>query len=371
MSTRRTVVLAGGGTGGHIYPLLAIAAELRARQPETVIRFAGEVGRMEADLVPRAGYPLDLLVLPPANAPKWRRVLGAGRWVTGYLAAKRLLQSIRPQVVVGSGGQICAPVLFAASRLGIPRVVLEPNAVPGQANLLLARHAHPDLIGLGIPKAAEYFPAGARIELTGYPLRPAILSATRQDSATRLGLDPTRRTLLVTGGSLGSGKLNESLVSLLPDLHEPWAEGLQILHLGGWVNARTLLPEQMSNLTVSYVYREYLHEMEDALAAADLVLGRAGATALAELTARGLPALLVPLQAVDHHQELNAAWMAEAGAAVVVDDAELTAERLGTELGALLGRPDRLVDMAAASRGLGQPQAAATVVGYLEELAGW
>lgn len=362
------VALVGGRSGGHIYPLIAVAKALAARCPAEV-RFIGEAGRMEEELVPREGYELRTLAIPPA-APAWRRLVGLPRWLGLFGEAKRLLADQRPAVVVGSGGQVCAPVLLAARRLGIPSILLEPNAVPGAAARFIARRARPDRIGLQIERAADRLPAELRIEPIGYPVRPEVLSAERGPACERLGLDPAATTLLVFGGSQGSGRINDALVELLPRLRGDWCAGLQVMHVGGWVNARTVADAEVSNLSVRYVFRAYLHEMADALAAADLVLGRAGAAGLSELTCRGLPALLVPLPRVsDDHQRHNAEWMAAAGAALLVPDAELTAERLEAELRGLLGEPGRLAAMAAASRSLGRPEAADRVVDWVLELA--
>ncbi len=169
------------------------------------------------------------------------------------------------------------------------------------------------------------------------------------------------------GGSLGSQKINEVLCEAVPRLTADWAAGLQILHLGGKVNAKTLDPAALSEGVVTYRYREYLHAMELALASADLVLGRAGAMSLAELTALGLPAILVPFPgAADDHQRYNAEWMAAAGGAAVIPDGELTADRLLACLESLLTAPEKLADMARASRSLGRPEAADTVVEKLE-----
>ncbi|MBI2298360.1 MAG: UDP-N-acetylglucosamine--N-acetylmuramyl-(pentapeptide) pyrophosphoryl-undecaprenol N-acetylglucosamine transferase [Armatimonadetes bacterium] len=369
MSEGLRVALVGGGSGGHIYPLVGLAQEVLARQPDAQVTFIGEVGRMEAELLPREGFAPRLLSLPPANAPLWKRALLGWRWFTAIAAARRLLREVRVQVVVGSGGQIGAPVLLAARREGIPRMILECNAVPGKANAWIARHARPDVVGIAMPKAREHFPPGLRIEETGYPLRPSVLHAERAKSAAALGLDPHATTLLVTTGSLGSERVNSALVELLPRLRGQWAEGLQILHLGGWRNAKTLAPEEVSKLAVRYRFLPYLHAMEQALAVADLVLGRAGATALAELTALGIPAILVPLPAADGHQSWNARWMADAGGALVVPDEVCTAERLEAELGGLLADPERLARMAAASRALGRPEATAHVVDLMLELA--
>lgn len=362
------VLLTGGGTGGHIYPLLSLAAAFEALPDGAEVTFVGERGRMEAELVPHAGYAIELLDLPPANAPKTRKLLASGRWLSGYRSAARLIAASRAEVVIGAGGQVCAPVLLAARRAGCRRVLLEPNAIPGRANRWLARWADPDLIAVLMPAARSWFP-GRRVEELGYPIRPEILTAEREGACRELGLDPARRVVLVFGGSLGSQRINDAVAELLPRLSAGWAQGLQFLHLGGRVNARRVPGEQIADLVVDYQYRDYLHEMGQALAAADLVVGRAGAMSLAELTARGLPAILVPFPAAaDDHQTHNAAWMAAAGAAVVVPDGEFTGGWLGEELANLLTAPATLDGMAAASRTLGRREAAAELVGRILEL---
>lgn len=361
------ILLAGGGTGGHIYPLLSLATEFRRRDAEHQLLFVGAAGRMEADLVPRAGWDIELLKLPAPGAAA--RSLGSLlKWPAVWRRVWDLFKTWRPDLVVGAGGQVCAPVVLAAAWRKVPRVLLEPNAVPGRANLMLAHWAAPELIAILMPKAREKF-ASERVEELGYPLRPELFEVDRAAAVAELGLDPDRRTVLVFGGSLGSQKINEALVELLPTLTAGWAAGVQFLHLGGRVNARTLSPTEQLTLNVGYVYRDYLHEMGQALAAADLVVGRAGAMSLAELTAFGLPAILIPFPAAaDNHQQYNAEWMATAGAAVVLPDAELTGYRLGQILDELLTDEPRLLQMAEASRKIGWPDAASALATRIEFL---
>lgn len=362
------VLLVGGRSGGHIYALVAVAAHLRARDAECPLLFVGEKGRMEEDFVPRAGYELTVLDMPSASGPAWRRALSLPRWWSLYRQSAGIIKRFAPDVVLGSGGQVCLPVLLAAKRAGLPTLLLEPNAIPGWANRLTAKYARPDIVGLLLPEAADKWPTGQRIEMTGYPLRPEILDTTRAEGLAALGLDPARRTLLVFGGSQGSGHLNDVLTAWLATCDAAWADGWQVLHLGGWINAKGFDSDQRPRLP--YHYLPYLHEMEQALAAADLVLGRAGATSMAELTALGLPAVLVPLAGVaDNHQVHNTRWMAQAGAAEVIGDSELTPQRLGQVLDSLCGDPARLVAMADASAALGTPDSAERVVALLDELA--
>ncbi len=369
MSEPLRVLLVGGGTGGHIYPLVALAHELVRRHGPDSVGFVGEQGRMEADLLPAEGFTPILLRLPPANAPRWRKLLGCLGWLSAWHQAQRVLAQTRPQVVVGAGGQVCAPLLLAAARRGLPRVVLEPNAIPGRANRLLARYARPNLVAVLMPAARRWF-AGLAIAELGYPIREAILTCDRASAVAALGLDAGRHTLLVFGGSLGSGRINEALLGWLPTLTPAEAAGWQVLHLGGRVNARTLSAAEQQGLALPYQYREYLHEMHWALAAADLVISRAGAMSLAEFTARGLPAVLSPFPAAaDDHQTHNAAWMASSGGALVIPDAELTPARLSAAVTPLLADAAALHTMAAASRQLGRPDSAARIVDRIEELA--
>jgi len=353
--------IAAGGTGGHIYPALSVA---RALAGQAVV-FVGTRGGPEAEIVPRHGYPLRTI---PAR--KIDRRLGPGAlWslavsAGGVLAAIRLLRGERPGAVLGTGGYVAAPTLLAARLLRIPCAILEADAVPGRANRLLGRLV--DRVFVAQAAAATWFPP-RRVEVTGLPIRPEIGQGDGARFRQRHALAPERPLLFVFGGSQGAVRLNRAVLAALPELV---AAGVQVVHQTGPRNyeaVRAAVPDPPPG----YVPLPYLDDMADALAAADLVLCRAGSGTIAELTAAGRPAILVPLPtAVWDHQTHNARAMAEAGAALIVRDAELDGARLAAECVPLLRDTARLQRMAAASRALARPDAAQRIAAALVAMAG-
>lgn len=341
-------MIAAGGTAGHVVPALAVADELRSRG--VAVSFVGGT-RAEAELVPAAGYPLfELRVegLPRSNPAKALRALA--RAGLACLAARRMLAEIAPRAVLGAGGYVAGPVGVAALLAGVPLVLTEADSHIGLTNRLLARGAR--RVCLAFPPGAS--PLTARYRVTGRPVPPP--KAQREPERERLGLSPRDRCVLVFGGSLGARTINLAALDGLA--------GLRVQHVCGRRDhaelARRALPP-------GYALIDYLDGdgFDRALAAADLVVARAGGSVF-EIAAHGLPAILVPYpHATGDHQSANARWMADAGAAIVVADPELTAPRLRVEVDALLGDPQRLVAMAAASRALARPHAAAEVADEL------
>jgi len=342
--TAAPVVVAGGGTGGHLYPGLALADALRTRGVPVV--FVGTAGGIEARVVPAAGYPFHLV------PGRQLRGGGVGRAVVGLATAVGaafrglgLLGELRPALVVGVGGYASVAVVVAAAARGIPTVLLEQNAVPGAANRLLARLAR--RVCVGFAESAELFPAG-RALFTGNPVRADVL----QPRPPR-----DRPGLLVFGGSAGAHRLNEATLEALAMLGRA-ATGLDVTHQTG----ATDLEGVRSRYTAAGIrarVEPFITEMGAAYAAADVVVARAGAMTCAEVTAVGLPAILVPYPwAADDHQRRNAEILARAGAAEMILDAELTGFRLAGSLRTLLENPDRRAAMAARARTLGRPDAA-------------
>ncbi|NLF05612.1 MAG: undecaprenyldiphospho-muramoylpentapeptide beta-N-acetylglucosaminyltransferase [Actinomycetales bacterium] len=326
-------MLAGGGTAGHVYPLLAVAAELRRRDADARVTVLGTREGLEAELVPAAGLPLEIVPrvpIPRRPTPELLRV--PGRLRAAVRAAGDAIDSSGARAVIGFGGYVAAPAYLAARRRGVPVVVHEANARPGLANRLGARRA----AAVAVTFSQTRLPGAV---LTGLPLRPAIadLVAARESDAAgerararaTLGLAPDRRTVLVTGGSLGAVSINRSAAAAGEALV---ASGAQVLHLTGAgkdAEVRAVAPAE------HYHVREYLPEMELALAAADLVVCRAGAGTVSELAALGIPAVYVPLPIGNGEQRLNAAGVVAAGGGILVEDAELTPERLRTLLAGL------------------------------------
>ncbi len=325
--------------------------------------------------------------LPPARRLRALLEVAAG---VPLFQSLGILRQFRPDVVIGTGGYVSGPVLLAACLLGIPRLALDGNRTPGWTSRAVARFV--DVMAVAHPEMAEFFAArvrkGARVEVTGLPIRPDVLAATREQGARALDLDPARPTLLLFGGSLGSRKLNESLRGALQLLTGATRSAgacscpaatlppdLQILHVVGqrFVNdygAPSTLDSRIANL--DYRALPYLADhYADALAAADLVIARSGASTVAELTARGLPSILVPWSAAaTGEQWLNAEPLGRAGAAIIIPDQELTAERLAETLAPVFGDPAALTRMSEAARSLARPNAAEAVARLAMELAG-
>lgn len=348
-----TVVFAGGGTGGHLYPAIAIADALRGRNAR--IAFIGTSDRLEATIVPKAGYELRTVTsraLQRAITPQLIRTIVDN--VKGTVQSLRLLAATRPNLVIATGGYVCFPVTLAArirrfTRLsGAPLVLLEPNAEPGLTNRLLA----PLVDEVWGPPLRPDRRFAHKYRATGVPIRASLRDLPAREAAiARLGLDPSLRTLVALGGSQGARAINDALIDLVARGALP--PGWQLLPLTGaadYERVRGALPHA----------RAYLDDMADAYAAADLVLARAGASTLAELAAIGKASILVPYpHAAQNHQDANAARFEAAGAAVLLSDRELQAGGLP----ALLARsvePQRLhaLSTAAARLGAGDPVAA-------------
>lgn len=358
-------LLAAGGTGGHLYPALAVALALRERGEE--VHFSGEAEGMEAQLVPRYGFPFHPL-------PRFHvavRGLLTLQWLKGWRAAAHLLRTLKPQALLLAGGRTCVLVGMAASwgRPSCPILLLEQNAVPGRANRWLARRRGTVGVACTFEESLPYFPPSLERRATGCPVRPHILQATRQEGIEALGLDPKRRTLLVLGGSRGAPALHQAILEALPLwAQEEWfVRNAQVVHIGGWVNRPQGAEQQRFPW---YRYLPYLEEMGWALATADLALARAGASGLAELGARGVPAVLVPWpQAKDRHQEANARVLQQRGGVLVLPEAQCQGPIVATLLRALLADEERLAQMASAMRTWGKPDAAERVADWLQELA--
>ncbi|HEY8489265.1 MAG TPA: undecaprenyldiphospho-muramoylpentapeptide beta-N-acetylglucosaminyltransferase, partial [Thermaerobacter sp.] len=292
------VLLTGGGTGGHIYPALAIAVELKRRVPGCEMLYVGTREGLESRIVPRAGLAF-ATISARGLMRKGPRELVAGILALsrGLIQADRIVARFRPDVVVGTGGYVAAPVALAAVRRRVPVVIQEQNAVPGATNRLLARWAQ--AVCVPFAEAARFFPEGARVVVTGNPVRPEIVAARREEARARLGLDGTEPVVLVTGGSRGAERVNRAALELAVAV-AGWARGVLL-----WASGERYHGEMAAGLARRLAevgcdpgprvrLFPYIDDMPTAYAAADLYIGRAGATTLAEITARGLPAVLVP-----------------------------------------------------------------------------
>ena len=359
MQSNPRILIAGGGTGGHIIPALAIADELKGRHGATIL-FVGTARGLESRLVPQAGYPLELIRVGQLNhvslATRLRTLvdLPLGLW-----QCVRLLHRFRPAVVIGVGGYASGPAMGAAILLRIPTLAFEPNAVPGLANRLVGGRVSAGAVNFA--PAAQYF-HGAR--LTGIPVRADFFRLAPRPA----GAAPH---LLVFGGSQGARVLNAIVPKIAAGLLER-VPGLTILHQAGARHFEaTLAAYQASGAPPDrWQVAAFLDDMPRRFEAADLVLCRSGASTVAELAAAGKPAVLVPFpQAADDHQRRNAEVMVQSGAARVLLEGDLTAEQLQGTLVDLLGNPERLRQMAENARTLAHPDAAQTIASMAMALA--
>lgn len=364
--------MSGGGTGGHIYPALAVAQELRQQQPPWELLYIGARGGMEEKLVAREG--LSFAAVPARGLERrlsWAAVAGMASLLPGTWEAARVLQRFRPQVVVGTGGYVCAPVVLAAWLARIPVVLHEQNALPGLTNRYLSRLAR--AVCTSLPGAEKYFSRPERVRHTGLPVRQEIITMSREEAAARLGLDPRKRFVLAVGGSLGARKINEAMVGVHREL--AGSTSFHIMHVTGdsghqaaceQLAAQGINWQKAGNITIV----PYLHEMAAALALAEIVVGRAGATFLAEVMLRGRPAILVPYPfAAENHQEYNARVVEEAGGAVVIPDRELTPAVLWSAVRELLEDGERRRVMGERMLSLARPQAAEEIARVIMQVA--
>ncbi|KKM12273.1 UDP-diphospho-muramoylpentapeptide beta-N-acetylglucosaminyltransferase [Clostridiales bacterium PH28_bin88] len=365
------VLLTGGGTGGHIYPALAIARGLQVKEPGVEVLYVGTRRGLEADIVPKQGVPFRTVTVEGWGRKISVQAVKAGlKLCKGCVESWRLLREYRPQVVVGTGGFVCGPVVLAAAMMGIPTVIHEQNALPGITNRMLARFV--DAICLTFPESAGYFPGSASIYRTGLPVRPEILSADRREAAEKLGLDADRTTILVTGGSRGAQSINRVVVRLAKEIQS--LPNLQLLHVTGSAGYQeTINRFQVAGIDSAgrgnITIMPYIYHMEHALAVSDLVVSRAGATFLSEILARGIPAILIPYpHAAENHQEYNARSLEKEGAAVVIVERELTGESLSSVVLDLLRNPAKREAMGAKARNLGRPNALQEILGVIEEV---
>jgi UDP-N-acetylglucosamine--N-acetylmuramyl-(pentapeptide) pyrophosphoryl-undecaprenol N-acetylglucosamine transferase len=339
---------------------MAVAAELRASGAE--VSFLGARGRIEADLVPAAGYEIDLVrVRGIDRGNPLRAAVAAVEALAAVGGALAAIRRRRADAVLGGGGFVAGPAGLAAVLRRTPLVLTEADSHLGLANRLLANRAQ--RVCLAFPIAGR---EGERYEVTGRPVPAAVLAAERGVARERFGVPPDARCLLVMGGSQGARSINECAIAALA---ERPGRDFHVLHVSGRRDFEGLEDRlAAAPHNQRYTLLAYEPDLGDCLAACDLVLGRSGGS-IFELTAAGRPAVLVPYpHAAAGHQEGNAAWMAEAGAATVIRDEELSAERLATEVGTLFGDPARLEAMAAAAAALAKPDAARRIADRVLEV---
>lgn len=360
------MIITGGGTGGHIYPALALARHIRACEPSAELLFVGSAEGLEKRIIPSAGF--DLKTIPARGFGGSLRRLGPfsrDLW-RGLARARRIIADFKPDVVFGTGGYVSAPVILAALLARRPAAVHEQNALPGLANRTMAPLVQ--RVCLSFEESRGAFPRRSKTIFTGNPRASEVVAADRAAARKQLKIDPAFRTILIYGGSRGALKINEIIVDFL---NAGWLPPqTQLLYITGEIYYQQV-KEQLALLPQNVRLFPYLDEMPAALAAADLVITRSGATTLAEITVLGLPAILIPSpNVVNNHQYYNARLLEKAGAARLVEEKDFNRYRLRRELERFKAEPALLEQMGRAGAGLAVPDAAARIYRCLREIAG-
>jgi UDP-N-acetylglucosamine--N-acetylmuramyl-(pentapeptide) pyrophosphoryl-undecaprenol N-acetylglucosamine transferase len=357
------LVIAGGGTGGHLFPGVALAAEFERLVADCKIIFIGAQRGLETRVIPALGY--ELITLPVRGVVGFGFFSGVVRslgLVAASVKAFWILGRISPDLVIGVGGYASVPAILAAAFRGLPRCILEQNVSPGKANQVLSRFAQ--RIYQGFASRTEVFPI-EKTRVTGNPIRPGTLPP--EDLRRPQG----RRTLLVLGGSQGALQINELVVNVVPRLKKVFSD-LTVVHQTGPTH-ETMVRQAYEKTGVDVKVVPFINDMADAYGEADLCLSRAGAMSVSELTASGLPAVLIPYpDAAGGHQGQNGRWMEERGAAVVIEPEDVTPDLLFEQLQKLLSEPGLLAEMAEASRKAGIRNAGEVIAREeLERIGKW
>ncbi len=357
------VIISGGGTGGHIFPAIAIAKTIQAQFPDAVILFVGALGKMEMEKVPAAGF--EIVGLPIVGIQRritWRNLLVPFKLVASMLKARRIVREFKPDIAIGVGGYASGPLLRAAAGAGVKTIIQEQNSFPGITNRILSNKV--DTICVAYEGLEKYFPS-QKIVMTGNPVRPEVvqLEGKREMALRHFGLDSNRKTLLVIGGSLGARSINQAV-----DAHaERWEqEGFQVIWQTGkgYVEASRKRAAALKHVQA----HEFIREMDLAYAAADVVVSRAGAMSISELCLVGKPSIFVPSPNVsEDHQTKNAMALVSKHAAILVKDGEATSA-LGDAVSALLSSDNQCQRLALAIHGLAQKNAAERIVEEVKKL---
>lgn len=344
------VLLAGGGTAGHINPAIAIAGYIKEKEPDAEILFIGNKTGMEQRLVSQAGFPIESVTITGFRrsfAPKeiWHNIKTVHYSFASRRDAKKIIREFDPDICVGTGGYVSGPVILAACNLGYKAVIHEQNAYPGVTNKMLAKDVNRVL--LANEDAKPRFTDKAKFVLTGNPIRPSILATKHDEAKARLGLDDSRPIILSFGGSLGAKCINEAMAELIARS----AKDGKYYHIHGYGQQGTFMPDLLKEKGVdidkydNLDIRQYIDNMNDCLAACDLVVSRAGAITLSEVQAKGRPAVLIPSPYVaENHQFHNAMSMVNKKAAMIIEEKDLTGEKLIETVDSMLTDPAVLAE---------------------------
>jgi UDP-N-acetylglucosamine--N-acetylmuramyl-(pentapeptide) pyrophosphoryl-undecaprenol N-acetylglucosamine transferase len=359
------VILTGGGTGGHIYPAVAIGQAIKKQWPKTELLYVGTAHGLESRIIPTTGFSFITIDVEGLQRKiSFQAVKAVWKALAGLFKADKIIRDFQPDLVIGTGGYVCLPVVWSAARQKIPALLHEQNALPGLTNRFLSSRVNG--IMLTFQEAQNHLSPKAqkKARLTGLPIRQEIMRVNRAEGLAYFGFSPDKPTLLAVGGSRGARSINNAMLRVCRD----FADKIQIIHITGAGGYDSFLKQlKFSGIDVgncgNIIIRPYLHQMECALACADLCVARAGAAFLAEMTAKGIPGILIPYPyAAENHQEHNARSLVQKKAAVMILDSQLNGEVLGKEIQKILSDEKERILMSENSKNAGNPDAIEKII---------
>ena len=366
------IIVSGGGTGGHIYPALTLIRTIQNKLPETEFLYVGTKQGLESDIIPKENLPFVALDLAGGFERHFTlaNVKRAANAIMSVKKAVKIVKDFKPDVTVGTGGYVCGPILLAASLEKVPTLIQEQNVVAGITNKILSKFVNK--IAVGSERALKHFPADKTV-YTGNPIRSEVLQASREEGLEHFNFDNDKPVVLISGGSRGARSINQAMVDVLVNAaNNPTVQYLHVTGKGEYDDVINRIEEAGVNISeLKHIRVEpYLYNMPQAMAMADLAVFRAGATGIAELTARGVASILIPYPyAAENHQEYNAKELVDAGAARMILNKDLNATILGEMINELLSSRDTLKLMSMASLKLGRPKAADEIAEMILQLA--
>ncbi|WZL74739.1 undecaprenyldiphospho-muramoylpentapeptide beta-N-acetylglucosaminyltransferase [Clostridiaceae bacterium 35-E11] len=352
------VLITGGGTGGHIYPAIAIANKIKHEIKNADILFVGTKKGLESQLVPKAGYKLETITVSGfKRSLSLDTVKSVRDLFLGLKDAINVIKRFRPDLVIGTGGYVCGPIVFIASLLNIKTVIHEQNVIPGVTNKILGKLVHKILVSFDESKS--YFNNSSKVIVVGNPIRKDFLNSNKVQYRQDLGIDEKQLMVLSFGGSRGAEKINDTMVEVLRKFKG--RHDISIVHVTGSKHYEAVLKaleEKKITTDKNIVIKEYIYDMAKYMGACDIVISRSGAITLAEITAMGLPSILIPSPYVtNNHQELNAKVLEKNGAAVLLPERELSDTNIVNLLNSFLQDKNKLKKMAIQSKKLSKPNA--------------
>ncbi|HJV16060.1 MAG TPA: undecaprenyldiphospho-muramoylpentapeptide beta-N-acetylglucosaminyltransferase [Bacillales bacterium] len=359
------IVISGGGTGGHIYPALALVREIQKEKKDAEFLYIGTTNGLESKLVPREKIPFKSIHITGFKRKlSFENIKTIFRFLKGVSDSKKILKEFKPDVVIGTGGYVCGPVVYAAAKLGVPTIIHEQNSVPGLTNKFLSRYVNK--IAVCFSDASDYFPKN-KVVFTGNPRASEVLGKDGVQGRLSVGLSTTNPTVLIFGGSRGARPINEAVVKSLSELAK---KPYQVLYVTGDVHYDEVKKEaELVGNPENVIIKPFIHNMPEVLAGIDLVVSRAGATTLAELTSLGIPSILIPSPYVtNNHQEKNARSLVVQGAAELLLEKDLNNKSLIHSIDRVLLDKEKLTGMKKKAKKMGVPDSASKMYKLMKQI---